>query len=347
MDPQNDQQDQQNDYQTTINEKQQFQNLNQQQNQLDNYNFPDVAPPVLEQQSSTVIQRSGTFRDIRAQMAAQNQAGDGHGSGPFASALNRREYTEAEYKNVRNKSIRNIIQELIVYAVCFGIALDKGDATKLYTEKYNCDTPIARWLIVFAYISLLYALKELIIVVLVCRQKQTAKKPKDCIELMTCLCLLTFHVAWLIYGNTFHYSRNSMGCKDTFDDFKAMWVIMMIAIAYGYLVFLIYGFACCIGSCVLCFVIAAGRQQSRANNPMVDRIPYLAAVNNLNRKKFENVDEQNRNMEQCAICLGDYVDTDEIAELKCDQRHYFHSECLKEWLKRKLECPLCKKEIKP
>jgi len=36
-------------------------------------------------------------------------------------------------------------------------------------------------------------------------------------------------------------------------------------------------------------MIAAGRQNYRRNNPMVDRIPYLAAVNGLNKKKFENV----------------------------------------------------------
>lgn len=50
-------------------------------------------------------------------------------------------------------------------------------------------------------------------------------------------------------------------------------------------------------------------------------------------------------MEQCAICMDDYKDEDEIAELACDKRHYFHSKCLEDWLKRKLECPLCKTAV--
>lgn len=50
-------------------------------------------------------------------------------------------------------------------------------------------------------------------------------------------------------------------------------------------------------------------------------------------------------MDQCAICLGDYTEKDEVAELKCDERHYFHAACLEDWLKRKPECPLCKKPV--
>lgn len=80
---------------------------------------------------------------------------------------------------------------------------------------------------------------------------------------------------------------------------------------------------------------------------MVERIPYLAAVQGLTTKKYENIVMGDRNMDSCAICLMDYIETDEIAELKCDKRHYFHAGCLKDWLHRKLECPLCKTPVKP
>eukprot|EP00347_Sterkiella_histriomuscorum_P015334 403357417 len=230
-------------------------------------NFPDVPPPVLEQQSSTVIQRRGTFRDIRAQMAAQSQAGDVHGSGPFATALNRQEsscFFQHQQKVQQDATIINIIRvhrsgiqkcqkkvnkkydtRVDCFGVCFGIALDKGDSTKAHD------------FFMFANFSC---------------------------------------------GLVIHSTIQETAC--------AAKIPLMISRQCG------------------SHSLLSCSQQSK-------------------QKKFENVDEQNRNMEQCAICLGDYVDTDEIAELKCDQRHYFHSECLKEWLKRKLECPLCKKEIKP
>ena len=49
--------------------------------------------------------------------------------------------------------------------------------------------------------------------------------------------------------------------------------------------------------------------------------------------------------DQCPICLQDYTPSDEVAELNCDDRHCFHSRCLEDWLKHKLECPLCKRPV--
>ncbi|KAI7829602.1 hypothetical protein BC939DRAFT_12639 [Gamsiella multidivaricata] len=45
----------------------------------------------------------------------------------------------------------------------------------------------------------------------------------------------------------------------------------------------------------------------------------------------------------CSICLCDYEDLEELRHLPCD--HYFHKECVDEWLKLKRTCPLCKYDI--
>jgi E3 ubiquitin-protein ligase DOA10 len=34
-----------------------------------------------------------------------------------------------------------------------------------------------------------------------------------------------------------------------------------------------------------------------------------------------------------------------VVTLPCDKRHYFHDECIKNWLERNNACPLCKKPI--
>ena len=75
------------------------------------------------------------------------------------------------------------------------------------------------------------------------------------------------------------------------------------------------------------------------------RVPYINAIKNLTKKKFHAIDNKNRTMNECLICMNEYKDDDEVVELKCDERHYFHAECLESWLKRKLECPLCKKPV--
>jgi hypothetical protein len=56
-----------------------------------------------------------------------------------------------------------------------------------------------------------------------------------------------------------------------------------------------------------------------------------------NKFKFEN---------ECKICLMEYEADDEITQLKCDERHYFHSDCIIRWISEgKNNCPLCRKPI--
>jgi hypothetical protein len=45
----------------------------------------------------------------------------------------------------------------------------------------------------------------------------------------------------------------------------------------------------------------------------------------------------------CAICLCDYEDDEELRKMKCG--HYFHKDCVDEWLKLNRNCPLCKRDI--
>jgi hypothetical protein len=39
------------------------------------------------------------------------------------------------------------------------------------------------------------------------------------------------------------------------------------------------------------------------------------------------------------------ADGDEIIVLPCHQRHFFHQQCITQWLLLHNICPLCKKEI--
>ncbi|CAO3568359.1 unnamed protein product [Mortierella alpina] len=45
----------------------------------------------------------------------------------------------------------------------------------------------------------------------------------------------------------------------------------------------------------------------------------------------------------CAICLCDYEDEEELRKMKCS--HYFHKDCVDEWLRLHRNCPLCKRDI--
>jgi hypothetical protein len=41
----------------------------------------------------------------------------------------------------------------------------------------------------------------------------------------------------------------------------------------------------------------------------------------------------------CAICMATVENGDRIGNLQC--RHLFHVDCLKQWLRKKNECPMC------
>jgi hypothetical protein len=47
---------------------------------------------------------------------------------------------------------------------------------------------------------------------------------------------------------------------------------------------------------------------------------------------------------ECGICMEAFEEGyDYITPLACDARHFYHSDCIEEWLTQKNECPLCRK----
>ncbi|GJJ78848.1 hypothetical protein EMPS_11207 [Entomortierella parvispora] len=63
-------------------------------------------------------------------------------------------------------------------------------------------------------------------------------------------------------------------------------------------------------------------------------------ANNLPVEYLTLEDEQDA---VCAICLCEYEDEEELRKMKCN--HYFHKECVDEWLRIHRNCPLCKRDI--
>ena len=47
------------------------------------------------------------------------------------------------------------------------------------------------------------------------------------------------------------------------------------------------------------------------------------------------------NLTSCVVCLNDYTPGEELRALSCG--HYFHDECLRDWLSHRHTCPLCQR----
>ena len=190
--------------------------------------------------------------------------------------------------------------ESTLFGVLLGLPLYKMSNVK------QCETPIVTWLIVEAGVHFFALIKHICVLIAVCTARN-GKKVKSNIEGIYCCLFFNFEVAWLVYGNTFHYSDEGIRCKNLNDDSTSLWTLMMVIIAFGYVLFLIYFLMCCVFSCVLCCFCMSGRRNANIENPLVDKIPYMAAVKSLNKKQFGTVkDEYQKKMDECVICMQKY-----------------------------------------
>jgi len=240
----------------------------------------------------------------------------------------------------KRKECYDRFSDFVSYSIMAGVCI--GMPLSHYDEASKCPTPIITWLCVQGGIYLSSVLKNLAAIAVI-YMSSCPKKHKATIDLLYLCVVLNFQFAWLIYGNTFHYSDVNVQCRAMNDTLNSLWILEMIILAVGYIYFAVYGCAFCVLSCVCCLMVNAANQAQMQE--MVQRIPYGQAVAGLKRTEFKNVQEKNKNMKDCVICMQDFKEDDQIAELKCDERHYFHSACLEDWLKQKLECPLCKKPV--
>ena len=48
-------------------------------------------------------------------------------------------------------------------------------------------------------------------------------------------------------------------------------------------------------------------------------------------------------LKECIICMEVFIHGVKVTALPCDERHYFHSDCILSWSERHRNCPLCKK----
>ncbi|BFG34139.1 hypothetical protein CerSpe_204130 [Prunus speciosa] len=46
---------------------------------------------------------------------------------------------------------------------------------------------------------------------------------------------------------------------------------------------------------------------------------------------------------ECSICLGEFKDGEKCRQLECE--HAFHEECIDQWLRKKIQCPLCRATV--
>lgn len=132
------------------------------------------------------------------------------------------------------------------------------------------------------------------------------------------------------------------------------WVCLLLVIVY--FIYLAIGYCACLlglsmGVVFLVYVCTRrGEQRRRRMQDLADRAPFVQrAVNALNQKQFGALSSKAKESDKCIICFTEFVESDEVSELKCDERHIFHTDCIKQWMQsdaeNNLKCPICKREV--
>ncbi|CAA0407124.1 putative E3 ubiquitin-protein ligase RHG1A [Arabidopsis thaliana] len=62
--------------------------------------------------------------------------------------------------------------------------------------------------------------------------------------------------------------------------------------------------------------------------------------NRLKQRKYKSNTKSPQDAEPCCVCQEEYTEGEDMGTLECG--HEFHSQCIKEWLKQKNLCPICK-----
>ena len=81
--------------------------------------------------------------------------------------------------------------------------------------------------------------------------------------------------------------------------------------------------------------------------PMMAPVPFNGTdpniLNNLPETRIKEVENLDPEKKECVICLEEFNNDELVTSLPCI--HSFHTHCIKSWLQRNNECPICKFKI--
>lgn len=148
------------------------------------------------------------------------------------------------------------------------------------------------------------------------------------------------YAAWFVL-TLVYYDDFTPACYEPYPSYSVFLftIEMLVILPQAFFVICMVSFLVIFAPCILYTVGKAyfdDRQRAQLKEQVVSSLTKIS----YGRIKFEGQNE-------CSICLNGFEDDDLVTPLSCDIRHYFHYECIQQWMQMKNECPLCKAEIVP
>lgn len=142
----------------------------------------------------------------------------------------------------------------------------------------------------------------------------------------------------IIYGYIIYFSDDN-NCQD-YTDTSTFLVIMLIFLFFGLLILLLFCLLLICGPILYCQYRDAMRRPGKFEGEG----QIAQAIDRLQRSQYNPATMTAETT--CTICYEDFKPGDQVTQLKCNEAHLFHTDCIIEWISRgENTCPLCRADI--
>ena len=132
------------------------------------------------------------------------------------------------------------------------------------------------------------------------------------------------------------FFRDSNNCRAVS---SALWWAHLMILLSGLISILL----CWMMTCFWCLIVYSSLVT--INSEMNERINNMRLKNLLMGIADLKINANGHTNEECVVWMEKYKPDSEIMRLPCNQNHYFHRDCILNWIESTPSCPVCKVPI--
>ena len=157
----------------------------------------------------------------------------------------------------------------------------------------------------------------------------------------------TLHCTWFLYALyeiTFDYYGLQLSLrKNSIMTYYIVILLMMCSVIFYECLFFLF-FLVLLCPC-LTYVYVSDFYEDYKRTKIALKVQETLTVDNYEdyvRKEKEKGKEPET---MCVICTEEYKKKDKVIQLKCNDKHVLHEECIRQWIVKKAICPTCRFDL--
>lgn len=199
------------------------------------------------------------------------------------------------------------------------------------------------WIVVYFFINVMYLSKHYLQEKIhqLYLQGSVEYNVRRYLKVAAIIFIESIHFSWQLYGNFIYFEdrdlkESTKSFEDCMDERNpGFQIAMLLILMIGYSFMLVYAFL--IFACVTIYLNKRKARQGQLSES--NRILKSLQKIKFTRAMLAGLDDDN----ECIICLTPYQEKDTIIRLGCNEKHYFHTQCIESWIKQgKNQCPICR-----